>query len=699
MLLAGLTFANTSAAQDSMLLSDEETTVRSVRFRFVGDHHYHGERLAEEMVTRGPGFADRMRILFDFLPFVEAPIHLLYPIELQRDMVRLRRFYLRNGFLNASVDYPASQYRLGKNSMAVIVTIDEGKPLTVSTRRIRSQTPVPERLLKGWDRIVARAGLKPGDRFTDFDRFRVESELSTWLQDRGFAFAEVTTDLQIDSLRSLVALDLLAHLGPAVVIDSIAVEGNVSVSRGTVLRELPFEIDDRFNGSKLADGQRALSGLNLFRVALVDLPEQEADSLVMVRIRLREAKHQKVSLQTGYSREVGATVGASWRHHNFLGDARQLTLATSAQNGLLANPPVGRAAIKRYSGSIGIHQPYFFRHNLAGSLSLTGLSLDDPNLRTHYREVGVSPALILSVLPFRPVSLQYSLSRAEPLSQSTSLVDLGLFSQDVISASFTAGKLDNYLNPRKGWIIRPSAELAGTALSADVAYVKGALNAVAYIPITRRSSVAISLDLGRLSPRGPSRDQFDPNTEFRFDPIRFYSGGANDVRGWGLNALGPQIARADSIVANPDGSFSATGARYEAVGGLGKVAGSVGIRVPAPFLGPAWRTEAFLDFGGLSSRLVRDADGRAQFDGNEQPLVSDSGFPSLGELRWAAGLGLNLLTPAGAIRFDLAYKLNPSADDLHDPRDVVLFDQGLAGPPPSPVRRRFSFHLSIRRAF
>jgi outer membrane protein insertion porin family len=697
--MVGLGWGRPVQAQDSMRLTDDETTVRSVRFRFVGDHFFDPDQLAPQMVTTGPDLGDRLRDWFDFIPYVDPPAHLLDPIELQRDMVRLRRFYVRNGFLNPKIDYPASQFRRSRNAISVIVTVDEGPALTVASREVRSDIPIPMELRRGWGRLVSRAGLKPGERYTDFERLQLEADLGAWLQDRGFAFASVATDLRIDSLSSRVDLELLARLGASAVIDSIRVEGNRSVGDGIVLRELPFQIGDPFRGGGLAKGQRLLAGLGLFRVALVDLPEQSADSLVTVRVRLREAPYRKEALQTGYSREVGATFGASWKHRNFLGDARQLTLSASAQSGLLARPPVGRSPVRQYAGSVFINQPFFFRHNLSASISLNGTTLDDPNLQTRYRQIGVTPALVFAVLPFRTVSVQYAFTRAEPLSQSTSLRSLGIFNQDVITASFTAGRLDNYLNPRKGWMISPLAELAGAAVTTDVAYVKASVDAVGYIPLTRRSSIALSLSLGRLSPRGPSRNQFDPNNEFRFDRIRFYAGGANDVRGWGLNSIGPQIARADSAVANADGSFSAPGAKYEAIGGLGKLAGSIEIWVPAPFLGPSWRTEAFLDFGGVSSRLIRDSEGRAQVDQDQQPLVDDRTFPTLADLKWAAGAGLSLQTPVGAIRFDLAYKLNPAGDDLHDPSEVFLFDQALAGTPSSPFKRRFNFHLSIRRAF
>src|SRR5690625_7842820 len=50
---------------------------------------------------------------------------------------------------------------------------------------------------------------------------------------------------------------------------------------------------------------------------------------------------------------------------------------------------------------------------------------------------------------------------------------------------------------------------------------------------------------GRIWPYGGSRDQADPQVEYRFDRVRFPAGGANDGRGWAPGRLGPETPRAN----------------------------------------------------------------------------------------------------------------------------------------------------------
>jgi outer membrane protein insertion porin family len=116
------------AGQAPLRLVNDETAVSEISFRFVEGQTFEASRLREQIATNAPGFFARLRNQFAFLPGLRRRSFLFDPVTLQKDVVRLRRFYQQNGFLRPGVDYPASQLDTTANKIHVIFTIREGTP-------------------------------------------------------------------------------------------------------------------------------------------------------------------------------------------------------------------------------------------------------------------------------------------------------------------------------------------------------------------------------------------------------------------------------------------------------------------------------------------------------------------------------------------------------------------------------------------
>jgi outer membrane protein insertion porin family len=283
------------------------------------------------------------------------------------------------------------------------------------------------------------------------------------------------------------------------------------------------------------------------------------------------------------------------------------------------------------------------------------------------------------------MTLKYTVARATPLG-NTSLPGLGsmerqdVYSRSILSLNATVGRLNNFLNPRRGFLIRPLLETGGGLtgfITSDVEYWKASNDVIGYLPITRRTNLSGRLTVGWMRPFGKSKDQNDPRTEFRFERIRFYAGGSGDVRGWANQLLGPKLAQADSATVDSEGRARAINARYESIGGETKLSGSIEFRLPFPGTSSDLGLATFLDFG----------------------QAYDEGGYNLKNLHYGTGVGLRYQTPVGFLRFDLATKINPNDEDLQDPEAVYLFQNGFAGPPKDRFWRRFKVHLSLGQRF
>ncbi|MDZ4700750.1 MAG: BamA/TamA family outer membrane protein [Rhodothermales bacterium] len=705
-------------------LIDADTQVRRISFVFQGrSSTFDKEDLLPNIATRGPGFWDRFRRLNPFREPVEYPFD---PIELQKDVVRLRRFYAQNGYPAARISYAASQLDTTSNRIHIILGIQEGQPVIIQDVGFQNPegdhiyTEFDERLREEWFRFRDQLSLRAGDRYTEVERLDIQDRLLEWLQGRGFAFARVDADVATDTLYLAADLTYTITPGPVGTIAAIEVEGATSVGQQVVRRELPFSVGDRYDNRKLRDGQRQLFGLNLFRVALADLPEQPADSTVDVRIRVREAKPRYVTAETGYSRELGIGFNGEWLNRNFVGGARNLTARVSAETGLLGTTggftsvnSVGKLPARLFRFSLSLRQPYLVSNRTSAIVSPFVEFRNDPQLPASNRfldinrgEYGVSSTFIYEILPYRPVTVQHTLSRILQQfssARASTLSARDLYNQSTLGINATIGWADNYIAPSSGFLARPFIETAGRLFGSGVQYNKAGIELVGYMPATPRLNISGRLFMGSLWPfansrrglagrfcvtdelaAGETRDVARCQTyETRFDPIFFYAGGSSDVRGWDFQLLGDKVARADTlkedgeVVLDENGVPVFSGFYFERLGGTGKLAGNLEVRTPLGSRRSNWLGAVFLDAGQV-------ANGR--FAGRN--------------FKYAAGAGIRYRSLVGFIRLDIAYKLNPSQADLVRPAGAFLFDNGLSTEPPRErFMRRFGLHISIGQAF
>jgi len=149
-----------------------------------------------------------------------------------------------------------------------------------------------------------------------------------------------------------------------------------------------------------------------------------------------------------------------------------------------------------------------------------------------------------------------------------------------------------------------------------------------------------------------------------------------------------------------DGRAVAENARFEAIGGLVKTSFRSELRSRIPGLGSAWRAAVFLDGGAIPTDVEQTSVGATRFSDEQIALFRDRLTPRGSDFRFGSGAGIRYRTPVGMLRLDLAWKLNPSATDLRDPEDIVLWEAGLVESLPGGRQiRRLNLHLSIDRSF
>lgn len=723
--------AGPAAAQAPLTLVNRETQVQDIAFQFLDTQTFEPSALRLQIaLTELPSLAGLRRRL-SFIPLVpEVGVHPFSPVELARDAVRIERFYQRNGFLHPEVDWLV-RLDSAKNTVRVLFTILEGPPLILQNLDFEGPDgraafyQFPEELAEDWTAFRDDIALETGRRLGEFDIVQLETRALGWVRDQGYAFARVRAETQIDSVANAADVTLHVDAGPRTRIERIVVEGNESVGDGVVRRELPFREGDRFSQSKLVEGQREVFSLNLFQIALADVPEaQPRDSTVVVRLRVREGEPRVLTLTAGYFTEGGLSTQAQWQHRNFFGGARTFTASALANTGfgaVVANPD------RRYRGSVALRQPYFFHRRLSATVSPFAEYRDD--VIEESWQAGADGTVLYEADQLHTASATYTFASRRLLDPRTSVIASGLFTladdalrdaigrqldRSALALSVTYGDLDDPIVPRRGYVLRPAADVTLPFPSTSVEYFRLGGSAVGYFPLGPRMDLFARVIGGRLFPFGrslPGAGPLDPLVEFfRLRDVVYIGGGTADVRGWGNGLLGPKFPDVYERE-EEDGSITTTADRYVPVGAFNKLAGTVEARLPFPFLGPSFGTFVFLDAG----RVWTD---HRRFDFEDEAFAAAfEGLDAEDErIFYAAGGGIEFATPVGALRLAAGFKLNPNYFDLRDPSAVAgalapLLDDAPDSPAefeqvraalrdidPKPLKR-LHLHLSIGQTF
>ncbi|MDT0631780.1 BamA/OMP85 family outer membrane protein [Rubrivirga litoralis] len=697
----------TVRAQAPLSLVNDRTTVSSISFDGLGP--LLEDNVREVIATTEPqvsvigkitGFAASL------LGRGDENVYPFSPVELAKDAVRVRRYYAESGFPRASVGYDV-QLDTSDNAVDVTFLIERGPPLVLDevTFAGPGQTPVtaqlPPSLHDDWEDYTQSIRLRSGTRLDQSSLADLQRQTTSWFANRGYAFAYAGAERFADSTGLRADVRVKVDAGPRARIGDVRLEpigGPLSVSDRVVLRELPFQPGDLYDASELIEGQRQIFGLGLFQLALVNLAEgQPRDSTVDVVVQVRQGDVRSVTGYAGYATEGGVTGRGQFTHRNFFGGARTLTPALVWRTGLGgetvgANPAT---AISDFQATLTLQQPYVFDRRLSATVSGLYRRRNDRIERSN--QVEASTALLFTRNTLQTASLTATVNSRTLLNSRVN--GLGLLSEDVLVSDSTSlmsrvaslelggtyGVVDDPLAPRRGFVLRPSAAVAGGPVG-GLSFGRGRLTATALYPFNDRVGLVARATGGVLAPYsgtdiGGIRDYLLLRDRL------FYAGGTNDVRGWGEGLLGPKVF--DFDLARIDSAEIA--ATYTGVGGRGKASASVQLNLPLP-VGPQWGANVFVDAGrvfapaGALDGLFTPA---AFYDPGE-PVPS--GVPGAlddvlalyrdeGGVRVGAGAGLQYLTPVGFVSVALGVKLNPSYFDRRPAESgpALLLAAGLAG--------------------
>jgi outer membrane protein assembly complex protein YaeT len=590
--------------------------------------------------------------------------------QLTGDRTTLESYYRLQGFLTATVGTPVVNTEASTGAMTIDFPIVEGPRTMVAGVAIEGNEQVATKDLP-------KPSLKVGEPLNPtFERNDVIA-LQTLYSDRGNAEVQVHVREEVSSDKRTARVVYTIAEGPKIALGNVVVRGNTYTKSNVVLRTAELERGEPFSYTSILEAQQRLYRLGIFQ--RVDIQPAQTDTGVAVRdvsISVAEGKDltiggalggtSPIAPGTGENR-VSPLVSASIAHRNLFGTGRYLGLEL-----IYARP-------NRQDVFLTYREPSIGRFDLP--IQVTAFQTDDFRPHTHIVERGgfIEATRIARFQTRWSLRYEYRIAKCKSgdlceLAQTVLLPGLDRNATNVAISSVTPtffwDKRDDALNPHRGFFTTASVEYAFPLIAADARFLKEFTQSSWYLPVSDRSTFAMSGRVGLIQDLGAGTT-IDSKTGAVIPtsgvPLseRFTSGGDTSHRAYPLDLLGMACPTRESIDA---------GCRPTLIDILAN-----GHHTTAPLGGRA----LFILNAEYRFPIAGPIGGQLFVDAGNTFAESSVRF---GDMKYGLGTGLRYLSPVGPIRFDFGYKLK---------RQILRYDEkGNAV-----YERPFAYFITLGYAF
>jgi outer membrane protein assembly complex protein YaeT len=594
-------------------------------------------------------------------------------VEFRRDVVRLILLYRQSGYMNAVVD---TVVRRASRDAYITFRIHEGEPVRVARLDVVGLDGI-----FNVDKLKKDLPLQVGD---PFNRFLMQASADTIvgrLRNSGYPYADVLRNFDSEAgiLKAEVEFD--AQPGPRMRIGEVIIRGLRDVDTGAVRRVMSVRPGSVFRQDALYQTQRDLYGMGVFssvNVVLLDSvrPQETAlrDSAVRTLIQVQEGPAHQVRLGAGYATVECFRVQSGWTAHDFLGGARTLDLSARVSKlgagtpqqttGLnqFCNPFAGTWTLDTLNYTVGItlRQPAFLSRSHVATLGFAAERRSEFGIYTR-EAIGGNADLTLNTRGQLPVTLGYSYSVGRTLAADGIYCSLFRLCDEAsrkflrdrrqfgaVTITAVRDRVNSILDPSEGSITTATLLHASRYVGSQAPYEfnRGEVEVAKYYPLGRRTVFAWRIRGGTILPRNIALS--GQNVGYVPPDQRFYGGGPNSVRGYGLNELGPRVyvirdrgaGAVDTAATRQAGDSVWRGVFTAPTGGNTAIILNAELRLPSPIFAQRMRLGVFVDAGQVWER------------GEE--LVTIRG------MRITPGAGVRFATPLGPVRIDAAYNGYPA---------------------------------------
>ncbi len=618
----------------------------------------------------------------NFLSFIKTSD--VYEADrISSDLELIRRFYLKNGYADFQIVSNNARFDEAQGGWVIDIAVDEGPQYRVGNVAVDSKLPnIDPNALQ---RVVATSA---GDTYNAEAVEKSLLALTTEVSRRGYAFAQVRPRGDRDSAGRQIGITYVIDEGPRVYVERINVRGNTRTRDYVVRRELDLGEGDAYNKVLVDRAERRLNNLGFFsKVRVTNEPGSTPDR-VIVNIDVEDKATGSFSIAGGYSTSDGVIGEVSLSESNFLGRGQFVRIA-------------GTLGQRTQGVDFSFTEPYFLGRRIGAGFDLFSKYNDNYNTgRFESRVNGGQVRLTFPITEEFSITPRYSLYTTEikiPNTESRPYNDcsvplagitpgtagaigansvyncltngeatiavkeaVGTTLTSLVGLNFNYNSLDNYQNPRNGFLAEIKPEFAG--VGGDSKFLRVAADARYYREIFDDVVGFARVQGGHVQATSGDLRMID-----------HYFLGPTLVRGFAPSGIGPR-----DVLNDPTAN---------ALGGTTYFGGSLEVQFPI--------------FGlprdlGLRGAVFADAGTLFDYEGGSKTITTPTTCPAGAEarqfkvatssiyqsnvacvrdknvIRSSVGVSLLWQSPLGPIRFDYAYALSKD-DGQRDPATGIKY--------------------------
>jgi outer membrane protein insertion porin family len=432
------------------------------------------------------------------------------------DKEKLRRFYGSKGYADFNVISAVAQISPTKDRFFITFLMEEGIKYNLG------EIEIVNHIEKFDEKVLEKEILiNKGEVYNSDLIEKTIDRMIEVMSEKSYAFANVEPVLKRNREQKIIDIDFVISESPKVYINNINISGNTRTLDEVIRRELRLREGDPYNIVKINRSKQRIQNTGFFETVEIKTNRIGNSDKVDLLIEVKEKKTGELNLGVGYSTVDRFSVSSGIKESNLFGTGQEISLNV-------------QKSTYRLSLDAAYVKPYFLGYPINFGLSVFKYQMDKRNSLVYSQD---SNGLIISgdysITEFLSHQIRYFLStqsvRNVDSLASQNIQNLkGDFTSTGVGQTLTYNKLDNNINPKKGYYISISQDYSG--LGGNIKNIKHEGSASYYIPVIVDDFVF------KASTRGGMIDGLGQDVRSNY---AFFLGG-NNFRGFQYAGIGPR---------------------------------------------------------------------------------------------------------------------------------------------------------------